>query len=440
MPAPARARVPRRVVQIAWIALALTLAVRLAWVFYVQSPFDTIYSDMGGYVDRARELVDGVPRVYPRLRCFYPYGTHYVFALLFKICGEHRQTLVRVVYAAMASFPAYHFILLASRLFPRPWALALLGVLFAFWQPTVWFVGYFISEVPFSCLLFYNAWLAVRFAEEQKGGLRLGLTSAVLFAVRPQFILTFGLFGLLYLLTQGRRVFRLRSVGAYARVLVPWACVLIFSAARLHAITGHWGLISENSGLNRVMADTTYSRFDAYWPIENGGTYYFWVAAPAKNAVDEHDGLRFDGYIGDNDILDAARKKWLEDKTVGWRVRHALRNVQLLYLWNDPWPEEDAKTPRLRHLLQIGFNQAVRYLVLPLAVLGVFAVRRRAALAVVLAHIGTAVGLAMLYFPEARYRCPYDPMLLLLALAGTGALWELRPGGKVWRFLVGSQP
>jgi hypothetical protein len=418
----ARAGLPREVVAIAWMAFALSLVVREAWIFVVQSPFDSIYSDMSGYVERAREMVDGVPRVYPRLRAFYPYGTHYAFALLFRLVGEQHTAAVRVVYAAMAAFPAYHFVLLASRLFRSVWVLAALGGLFALWQPLVWTVGFFVSEVPFTCLLFYNAWLMVEFASARRGGLRLGLTSAVLFAVRPQFVLTFGLLALVFALERGPLLVRRYALGAYARVLAPCLLVLAFSTVRLHELSGRWGLISENSGLNRLLADTTYARVDARWTTPAGGRYTFWIEAPAKVAVGEHGGINIEGYVGDVALLDAERRRFLADKSLGWRVRRALRNVQLLYRWNDPWPEDELVNPWPRHALQEGFNAVVRTLVLPLAVVGAFAARRRAALAVILAHVATAIVLAMLYFPEARYRVPYDPMLLILAFAGFGAL------------------
>ncbi len=423
MYARAESRVPRRVLVVAWAALILSLAVRETWIFAVQSPFDTIYSDMGGYIDRARELVDGVGRVYPRLRAFYPYGTHYVFAALFKIIGEQHTVAVRVVYAAMASFPAFHFVLLASRMFRSTWVLALLGLLFAVWQPLVWIVGFFISEVPFTWLLFYNAWLAVKFSETRRGGLRLGLTSAVLFAVRPQFILTFALMGFLYALQRGPLLVRKYAWGPYARVLAPWLVVLAFSAVRLHSLSGRWGLISENSGLNRLLSDTTYSRIEANWDTEENGHFWFWIDAPAKSFVNERATVNINGYIGDVALLDVERRRFLADKTFAWRVRRALRNVQLLYRWNDPWPEEEIKSPPWRHALQEHFNEAVRWVVLPLAVLGLFSARRRALLGVIFAHVGTAIGLAMFFFPEARYRVPYDPMLLILAFVAIGGLW-----------------
>src|ERR1700733_5053440 len=210
-----------------WGALLLALGVREAWGFMVQSPYDTIYSDMGAYVDRAREIAEGVDRVYPRFRAFYPYGTHYLLGAEFWAFGfDRHKDVVRAVQAAMTAAPAFHFVLLASRFFKSRVVLASLAFLFAVWQPIVWFSGFFISEVPFVFLLFYNAWLMVRFAEAREGGLRLGITSAILFTVRPQFILTFALLAVLYVVRNRRVLFRRGRLGAYARVLAPWALVL----------------------------------------------------------------------------------------------------------------------------------------------------------------------------------------------------------------------
>ena len=174
-----------------------------------------------------------------------------------------------------------------------------------------------------------------------------------------------------------------------------------------------------------MLSDTTYSRVDARWTSSDGGSYYFWISAPAKEPVHESGALAIAGYIGDGELLDVERRKFLADKSLSWRVRRAFRNVQLLWLHNDPWPEDELTRPPPRHELQKGFNAALRHVVLPLAAVGLFTARRRAALAIVFAHLLTLIGLAMFFFPEARYRVPYDPMLLLLALAGVLGMVDL---------------
>ena len=66
------------------------------------------------------------------------------------------------------------------------WIPLLLGVIFAIWQPIAWCAGFFVSEVPFIALLYWNIWLTLRFVETRRGGVLLGTTAAVLFAIRPQ--------------------------------------------------------------------------------------------------------------------------------------------------------------------------------------------------------------------------------------------------------------
>ena len=421
------------------LSVVLALVVRLYWVFRIQSPYDTVYSDMGGYVERARNLLSGAPSSFPRLTALYPYGTHYLYAGLFRIVGYEHKTIMCVLQALLGALPAYFFVLFASRFFARAWAPALLGVLFAIWQPIVWCTGYFLSEVPYLALLFLNSWLCLRFVEKKRGGFLLGLTGAVLFAVRPQFILTFALLAVVYLWSERRRLLQPRALGTYVRVLVPWIAVLAFSIGRYHRLTGHWGLISENGTLNRLFADTTVGRVQARWLASNGDSWNFNVQPPTKRSMGETDLVTLKGYIADAEVLAPIRKERLEGKSLGWRIYRAFNNVRLLWDRNTPWPEDERARTGIRRTLQQGFNGIARWIVIPLACLGIAVLRRRPALVVVLAHLVTLVILSMFFFPEARYRVPYDPLLLCIALAG---FWKVGSHltqrfddalGKFWR-------
>ena len=178
--------------------------------------------------------------------------------------------------------------------------------------------------------------------------------------------------------------------------------------------------------MNRVFSDTTIARVEASWTTPEGGGWTYWFEPPTKPAVQEHDVAHIAGYIGDAKLLGDLRREFLADKSFTWRVRRAVRNVRLLAEWNYPWPEEEwARRTPWRHSVQELFNDAVRVGVLPLAALGMLVARKRAPLAVFASHLATVVVLSMLFFPEARYRCPYDPMLLVLAAGGVGAIVAL---------------
>lgn len=413
-----RSRETRRVHLFAAVTTALALAVRLYWVFRVQSPYATIYSDMGGYVERALNLLHGVTVSYPRITALWPYGAHYFYAAEFGILGFHHWKTVCVMQALLLASPTYFFVLFAARFFERAWAPGLLGLAVAVWQPLVWCTGYFLSEIPYLAFLYLNAWLCLRFVETKRGGFALGLTGAVLFAVRPQFILTFALLALAHLWTVRRRILRARTLARFARVLVPWVVVLAFSIGRFHHLTGTWGLISENGQLNRLFSDTTVGRVEGRWQAPNGNAWFFAVEPPTKYRMNEREVVAISGYFADPELLAPVRAKHLRDKTFGWRLYRAFDNVRLLWDKNNPWPEEERAREGFRKLTQDGFNQVARWVVIPLAVLGLVVLRKRAPVIIVLAHLVTLVLLSMFFLPEARYRVPYDPFLLLLAAAG----------------------
>lgn len=421
-----RSRETRLLHAFAAASTLLALGVRLFWIFRIQSPYRAVYSDMNGYVERARALVAGTTTSFPRLTALYPYGAHYVYAAVFRVFGYEHQTAVCIVQAVLCSIPVYFFVLFASRFFAKAWVPLVLGVVFAVWQPVVWCTGYFLSETPYLALLFLNAWLCLRFAETKRSGFALGLTAAVLFTVRPQFILTFGLLAMAHVWKERRRLFRIHLLRPYMLVALPWLFVLPYGVVRYHRLTGRWGLISENGQLNRLFADTTVGRVEGRWIAPNGDYWSFTVEPPCKPPLGETEVVRIDGYMGDPDTLSRIRAEHLRGKSLGWRLYRTFNNVRLLWDLNDPWPERDgARKDPFRGWAQRWFNEVARWVVIPLACLGVVVLRKRTALVVVLAHLVTLVILSMFFLAEARYRVPYDPFLILVAVAGTARLTGL---------------
>ena len=86
------ARRPSRATVAAILVFAVAYALRMAWVTYVQSPFDAVFSDMAGYANRALQVAHGDGELYPSepgaetiapwdAHCpVYSPGAHYVYA------------------------------------------------------------------------------------------------------------------------------------------------------------------------------------------------------------------------------------------------------------------------------------------------------------------------------------------------------------------------
>jgi hypothetical protein len=416
-------RVPRAQpgVTVAAIAsLALAFAVRVHWARHVQSPLDAEYSDMAMYVDRAEQLLAHSTPDEPRLLTTYPYGTHYILALEFLLLGRHSARAIAIAHAIVGAIPAACAPYLAFRLVPRTWAGALAGVLVALWVPQICFTGYFLSEIWFSALIAGHACFVAYGPWRTGGRIGTGVLGAVAFVVRPQFLLTWAL----DVASRAVALVWRRGVVGTARglawLVLPMVLIIGVSALRLHALAGHWGLIAE-SGVNRVWADTDICKLDASWKSASGGEYSFWFSPPSKQPCPDDGIVHFKGFIADGKILDRIRLKRLRGVPWWRRLARMAHNADLLLNQNLPWPESNYVDDPLRGPLMRGFAAALKFVVLPLAGLGLILGPWNEATRILATNLLTVVVAAAIFFGEARYHVPYDPFALVLAVSGAYA-------------------
>ena len=159
---------------ITFAVFVLAFAVRFAWALRVQSPLTAVYSDMGGYVERAQWLLAGTIPAKVGALTFYPWGAHCFIALELAVFGPDAPVAIAVVHALVGAVPAACVVPLTLRLVPVPAAAACAGVLVAFWQPQVVYVGFFLSEIWFSALIALHAVLSVRRAPGGARALAVG--------------------------------------------------------------------------------------------------------------------------------------------------------------------------------------------------------------------------------------------------------------------------
>ncbi len=396
----------------------LAFAVRLAWALRVQSPLTAVYSDMGGYVERAGWLLDGTTPANIGAVFFYPWGAHSLIALEFAVLGHDAPFAIAVVHALVGAVPAACMVPLTLRLLPSLTAAGAVGVIVAFWQPQIVFVGFFLSEIWFSALIALHALLSARRATNRVRSCAIGLLSATAFVVRPQFLLTWLLDTCAHAVSRFRRRGPRAALALLAWMAVPMVIAIAVSSVRLHRLSGQWGLISANASLNRLFADTDVCRVEATY-TSPGGARLGWVfSPPAKDPCDDEDVARFDGFIGDPKLLEPIRRQRL--RGVSWidRVTRAVRNVELLAVRNDLFPENGYEENPFRRDLQRGFASVVLFGILPLCVVGLVLGRPDRLKFLVLANFAAVVVAAARYYGETRYRVPYDPFAILFAVVG----------------------
>lgn len=427
---------PRDLRAVGLFAFALAFAVRAAWGLRVQRPLDALYADMGGYVLRAELLLAGKTPAEPRMLVLWPWGTHAIVAGEIVLFGRHANTAFALCHALVGAIVAPCAAGLTARFVRSRRAALLAGVATALWHPHVVYTGYVSSEIWFTTALVVVTLFAVRVSERRRvvDALVAGVALAVAFVVRPQVLLTVAIVaaGLVVARLRGRRA--PLAPRAAALVLVPFALAIAGSAVRYRRLTGRFGLIAASEPVQRLFGETDVAKIESTWTAPNGDRWAWWYNPPTKKPVVARNTERFEGFIADPVILARIRAKRLAGVTLGGRVARAADNVALLALRNVPWPEEDRKIA-WRRALQRGYARAL-LVVLAYAALGVLVLRRHPfAALLVRAQLATIVLVGALYLGEARYRVPYDPFLIVCAVAGLwvvfGAVRSARRGAQV---------
>ena len=401
-----------------WDAVAVAAVVggaaaREAWGVVAHPAMDYVYSDMAGYVDRARRLVDGAPL--SRFDTLFAPGTHLLLALPMWLFGSgHLGLLVAsMLWAAMSAATP----LLAWRVarhLVSPAAAAVAAAFVAASPLAVAYSGFFTSETPSTALLLAVVLLALtcRSVEGRRrdlAGVALGLAAGALVAVRPQLALN-AAFAVVPLLLVWRRHRRLLAI-AVASGAVALAPVLAINAAAGARV----GRISTYDGMNFFLGHCPVHSLTTGLP----STGRWDVASPV--AIQQHRG--YDVFVPDHHPWDSG---WYF--RAGWRcirrdgvghVAVVASSVVDLTVTSVPWPmSEGGVLRRVAAITNVATCASVA-----VALLAALWLRRRRQLedgrgiATLAVHLALLVPTGALFLGEPRFRVPYDPFALMIVAA-----------------------
>jgi hypothetical protein len=389
---------------------------------------------MGGYHSRAIDVLEGTLKGDPRSYAFFPWGAHVLIAGELALVGRNNAWGVAIVQSIVSTIPAVCVVYLTARVVKARFWVVVAGMAAALWQPSVVHAGFFMSEMWYSAFLVLGTLYFLRFLEGKSGAFGAGLCLGIASVVRPQVLLTFAIVGGVVALAElGRALYGSRrsktSIRKWALVFAPVVAILGFSAVRFHGYTNHWGLVSENGPINRVFGATHLGRVEAYWNY-NGGRYAAWYTPPAKSPVKPEDRIAFEGYIGDEAILDRIRIEHAARESTAQQLVRMHGNARML-IYRFIFPEGDFASNG-KHPTRASLQRIFRVIlvnILPVGVFGVFAMlmtkRQRWVGFLLAAHAVTLITVAALYFAEARMRMPYDPFLITAFAAGCSAAYVL---------------
>ena len=430
------------------------LAVRLHWNTEVHPPGDYIYSDMRGYTRRA----DGMFRTMFGRReydAFYPYGTHVFLYALQRAAGRTAEmapdALIPIyervghVYAVMGAALVGYAYALARRVSTYRIVPIAVGSLMVCYYPLISLGGYFLSEIPFSLCLTAASFHLFRMLDtgNRRDAWGMGIFVAVGATFRPQILLSVAFIGLFWL------VFRKRmpkaTIRLWAMALIPILLMLGFSSWRLHYHTDRYGLISENGTFNRVFGRCHNSKITAHPDSSKRRRTSFGpppliqldkraARAPGQWPQLDPAGVKhfeYKGYIGDDEILQGFIDQCIED--TGWRkqIEYSAVNVAMQWRFNVMWPDS-GKGNWQNHSRKWGLFVA-NVLAVPalLALLAVFLPRRFFKLGLLSLHLWALSLIGIFYIGGMRFRCPYDPIIIVMAFEAYAVAVAF-----LWRFVA----
>ena len=411
-----------------WVFFAAALLVRLHWNLEIHPGGDYIYSDMRGYMDRADGIFEDRwgKREY---NGFYPYGTHVLLYAIQAVFGRGEHAAISAVYAVLGAVLVAYAFVLARRVSGNRIVPIAVGALLVFYYPLISLGGYFLSEVPFSLCLTAATVHLLRMIQD---GRRLdawlsGIFVALGFTLRPQIMLSVALVGVAWLLL--RRSMPRARLSLWLRALVPVLAIVTFSAWRLHHHTGRYGLISENGSFNRVfgrcharkitaLPDRPPRRRTSFGPPPLIQLDHRARRAPGQwPQLEAADQLEYEyrGYIGDAQIHDQIIERCVQRSGLVKQLEYAAVHVFLLWRYNVMWPDSGKRMWQGTARRWGNFTANVVAVPALLALLSLLRPRRFLALALISLHLVALIVVAAVYLGGARFRAPYDPILIVMA-------------------------
>lgn len=418
-------RLQRGIVWCCWLGGGL---LRLIYLLAIHPPQQHIYSDMGGYVGRARALLAGQPEGITD--SLYPPGAAHLFAALLRFDTDGGLFIVAQWLMSLSTMAGLW--LLARRLYGNGVAvLSLIAI--ALYLPLFHYAGLYLAENPFTCALVW-AWVLLLRAIDAPlpaatalwalaAGLAAGLAASLKATILLPVLIT-GAVLLLWLWKQRRR-------GALTLLFgtsLGLATVLLPLAERCTRLTeGTFCLVSTNTAMNALMGHAGEKREFRWNDSARNIWFSFTSPSAALRGYQEPVMLPFGAYDVPANLAELQRRIEADPRMA---LASSLRNVADLFVGRDFWP---AAVYRNRNWGR-AYQNLYKWVLLPLALLWLVwraprMIRMKAdSLSewLLLTPMLGVMATAFISLGEVRFRIPFDGFVIILAAQALLALIDAR--------------
>lgn len=389
---------------IPWLLLLLNTLLVTWMVVFVHPMEGAIFSDMGGYIERAQQISN---EEYHLIHFFQPIG-YPVWVSFWRDIASGGWEWLKLTHILLVVFSVFIGWQIARRLLPPRWdilALLLLSLHVQWWQ----LASFALPETLYTFLLTSLVWFAVRWSEDNRTsdailvGVLFGLGfyvkgSAVFF---PPVLLLWSM-----LRINRRKAPALRTQNQLVIMAVGALAVALFHGAYSYLKYGQVELGAKTGGLNFVEG-----KCEAKHNFDNVGGRWL---SPLHNYLGEIEEKHWDVPFSNQAYYWRQGWECIKDNPVV--ILTSLRYVYYLFAGNPLWPAE----------AKITYYEAwFTVVVLPLSLIGILAACRLWDTPVIVPALLLLSLLltAWIFKSELRYRVPFDAIVMVYAALGARTVW-----------------
>ncbi len=413
-----------------WYFVVFVLLYRY-FIFHVISPWDNIFSDMLGYIERALALAQHQP--YQLLDTFYPAGMAYILAPFFLVFKY--QTALRVIAIfqciLLVLTNIYLFKIVKDRLKLR-YAPYFILFFASYYFPFISYLGYYLAEVTFFFLLISSLYYVIKIIQREAtgfdciiAGLLFGLAMIVKGTLLPAFFLIVILF-----------VLNVQKIG-WSKILMFMLIVIVMCCTQIYRntkILGKLTFISTNGGLSAYLGQAHV--WTVFTPNESGGSYhvtnnnFFYDKTLTKQET-----FNF-GVWEQGKFSKMVLNLWQENPIRQLRI--TFDNVIDLFRIEQQWPARELTHPKVLWdiISQWVFLFLITFPAVFVLISTWFKKRNGTTMSVCFFYILSAVIMAAITKGEQRYLVPFQYVFMIMS----APFWEYIIFSIVKWWVIPSKP
>ncbi len=390
--------------------LIIALLLRIIFVFFIHPPEKYLYSDMKGYYNRAIKISKGEKEEI--IDTLYPPGTHYFYSIFFKF--KNAFFIIKLVNIIVSVISCFFIYLISKILFNLKSALISLfisSINYIF----IDFTGYILSETPFIFTLSMMFFFLLKSIKEQNNIKRFiysflsGLLLIISSSIRSSILLFIPFFIVWW-------IFNIKKYKLYYNVffyLLGFLPILIILSLRIYLITGSFGVISTNNGLN-FFQGRSHVRDIEFYDLERGSYYLF--ASPV--AIQKGYIKNYKFYYGpynSSSLFEEGIKEMKKD--IGRTILFSLEQILDLFFTVDIWPTFAIRTKILPNLIKYYNYIFIILVILPSIILFIIRFKKIKSNLSLLPYFFILVIIltAMIFYGDPRFRVPFDIFFIILS-------------------------